>query len=94
MTLPEPDANGLHACPVCGKQLKRQGFYPHVATHERAAEPTPKPSTKKRACKISVEDACIALLTGAAGLDSIPTAMLPEIMRWMHDTSKLIERLR
>jgi hypothetical protein len=93
MTLPEPNANGLHECPVCGKPLKPQGFHPHVATHRRAAEPAPKPR-KQRTCKISVEDACIALLTGAAGLDSIPTAKLPAIMEWMQDTTKLVEGLR
>jgi hypothetical protein len=43
---------------------------------------------------LSVEDACVGMLLGMTGKESVPIRRLPEIAAWMRDTGDLLESLR
>jgi hypothetical protein len=43
---------------------------------------------------LSVEDACVGMLLGMTGKESVPIRRLPEIAAWMRETGDLLESLR
>jgi len=43
--------------------------------------------------RLSVEDACVGMLLGMTGKESVPIRRLPEINAWMRETAALLESL-
>lgn len=61
---------------------------------ERKATPTPEPVTAAaERVVLDVDDACIGLLLGLTGADSIGLEQIPAVMRWVRDTSTLVDSL-
>lgn len=89
-------------CGLCDRLIMKNGIGPHHRSHLQAAglvqprRSAPKKKLKKKAPakkEISVEDACIGLLFGVTGVDTIPLTHLRAVSKWIADTEKLVKEI-
>jgi len=67
---------------------------PVPAVPVRQAAAIREARTNGHRAPLSVEDACVGMLLGMTGRESVPIRRLPEINAWMRETAELLESLR